>query len=318
MNNLRQVGLAFHAFGHDHNGRFPMAVPASEGGMAELISGGGRNQILSTAQLFQPLSNELVTPKLLKCLADPRLVASRFSTLSNENVSYFVALSADPANALSLLSGDRNLTNDYAGASPVLTLGSQAFLRWTHELHRFKGDLLFSDGHVDEVNNLTLLTSGPGGPGDSTLLLPGVNGPAGGSGAASITGSRQRVDGGASTTAVSGNTPARSETASPVAGLAAGEVPGHHTRTSSVGGRFSTDQKHLTVPAPKAQVQPQPEDSSTRATAAAVVRPAGGFSPWPFWLLLAVVAITVVYVEARQRFEGKRKRRVRRYVEAED
>src|SRR5436305_9431787 len=31
-NNLRQIGLAFHMFAHDHNNAFPMAVPVQLGG----------------------------------------------------------------------------------------------------------------------------------------------------------------------------------------------------------------------------------------------------------------------------------------------
>src|SRR6187401_2977841 len=32
ISNLRQVGIAFTSFAHDHEGKFPMQVPASAGG----------------------------------------------------------------------------------------------------------------------------------------------------------------------------------------------------------------------------------------------------------------------------------------------
>src|SRR5690349_17344040 len=32
MNSLRQVGIAFHMFAHDHNNAFPMAIPSGLGG----------------------------------------------------------------------------------------------------------------------------------------------------------------------------------------------------------------------------------------------------------------------------------------------
>src|ERR1039458_9694700 len=36
-NNLRQVGLGFHLFMHDHGGKFPMAVPMGGGGAQEFV-----------------------------------------------------------------------------------------------------------------------------------------------------------------------------------------------------------------------------------------------------------------------------------------
>src|SRR5215831_17043066 len=35
INNLRQVGLAFLSFAHDHNSQFPMQVPSAGGGVKE-------------------------------------------------------------------------------------------------------------------------------------------------------------------------------------------------------------------------------------------------------------------------------------------
>src|SRR6185436_3743421 len=34
VNNLRETGLAFQIFAHDHHSRLPMQVPASDGGSA--------------------------------------------------------------------------------------------------------------------------------------------------------------------------------------------------------------------------------------------------------------------------------------------
>ncbi len=339
VSNLRQVGLAFHTFAHDHDGMFPMAVPASGGGVAELVSAAASNQILSTAQLFQPLSNELVTPKILKCLADTRVAATRFASLSNENVSYFVALKADPANAMSLLSGDRNLTNDYAGASSVLNLGSQAFLRWTHDLHRFKGNLLFADGHVDEVNNLTLVAGGPGGPRDSTLLAPTSGAPGNGAGtppgvgvvgtapgrttlpsssSSSMNRSSLRAEHGASATAASTGGDGRTSTGSRISIPAQNGTGNDSGTTSSANNRLATAHHEDFVAQPNLTAESNQPDASNPGTPLAAVQPSGGFSPWPFWLLLAVVAITVVYIEARQRLELKRKKMVRRYGQVED
>src|SRR6185369_15169534 len=37
VSQLRQTGLAFHSFAHDHNSKFPMAVPVLAGGSMEFV-----------------------------------------------------------------------------------------------------------------------------------------------------------------------------------------------------------------------------------------------------------------------------------------
>src|SRR6185295_17760709 len=57
VNNLREVGLAFHMFANDHRGRLPMQVPANDGGSAEFsgsVTGGNQ-----AWRHFLTLSNEL-------------------------------------------------------------------------------------------------------------------------------------------------------------------------------------------------------------------------------------------------------------------
>src|SRR5262249_3032152 len=150
----RQLGLAFQSFAHDHNSRFPMSVPAAAGGALEFVQNTSnlKGDFYFAFRQFQALSNELVSPKLLVCPADNRPVSTNFTVLQNGNVSYFVGVDADFSQPNSLLAGDRNLTNDYGGGSTILRLGPLSSLRWTADLHRFKGNLLFSDGRVLERN----------------------------------------------------------------------------------------------------------------------------------------------------------------------
>jgi prepilin-type N-terminal cleavage/methylation domain-containing protein/prepilin-type processing-associated H-X9-DG protein len=150
-NHLRQIGIAFQNFAHDHNGQFPMALPANAGGSLEFVRSASQvaGEFYFSFRHFQVLSNELVTPNLLVCPADTREHAASFSGLKNENLSYFIGIQADPARPNSILAGDRNLTNDYSGRGTIRYLGPNATLRWTPELHRFKGNLLFADGRVE-------------------------------------------------------------------------------------------------------------------------------------------------------------------------
>ena len=176
VSQLRQAGLAFHAFAHDHNGRFPMQVPSEAGGSLEFARNGYRltGEFYFTFRHFQTLAGELVTPRVLLCPSDTRDAALNFDLLHNDNLSYFVGINADAARPTSILAGDRNLTNDWIAPATLLQLGPNNFLRWTHDLHRFKGNLLLADGHVEEQNNLGLR---PATGATADLSMPSVPGP---------------------------------------------------------------------------------------------------------------------------------------------
>ena len=156
VNNLKETGVAFHAYAHDHNGRFPMEVPVRDGGSLEFVQNAYRvtGEFYFSYRHFQALSNELVTPKLLHCPAEAtRLAAARFSTLQNDNLSYFIGVAAMFDKPTTILAGDRNITNDWAGNPSIVRGSSVDPVRWTEELHKFKGNLLFADGHVQEIND---------------------------------------------------------------------------------------------------------------------------------------------------------------------
>ena len=52
VNNLKQMGVAFHSFAHDHRGKFPMHVPVSEGG--SLASALGTNGVPGRVAFCEP------------------------------------------------------------------------------------------------------------------------------------------------------------------------------------------------------------------------------------------------------------------------
>jgi prepilin-type N-terminal cleavage/methylation domain-containing protein/prepilin-type processing-associated H-X9-DG protein len=182
VSQLHQTGAAFHAFAHDHNSQFPMSVPAAAGGSLEFAQNIYRidGDSYFAFRHFQPLSNDLVNPKVLACPADlARAAAATFGSLSNQNVSYFAGLKADYGKPNSLLAGDRNLTNDYSAPSTLVRFGPNFALRWTDELHRFKGNLLFADGHVEEQNTPGLRASGDSAPLAADLAFPTLKPPGG-------------------------------------------------------------------------------------------------------------------------------------------
>ncbi len=175
VGNLKQAGIAFHSFAHDHRGRFPMQLPTRDGGSEEFVKSGYRvgGEFYFSFRHFQPLSNELVSPKILVCPADSaRWPAVNFATFDNANLSYFIGVNAEQGNVNSILSGDRNLSNERGTNPTILLSGPGSSIRWTRELHEFKGNLLYADGRVEEVNSLRFLQNKKR---EGALFLPSTN-----------------------------------------------------------------------------------------------------------------------------------------------
>src|SRR4051812_27380779 len=74
INNLRESGVAFHLFAHDHGGKFPMQVSTNAGGSLEFLQSAYKlsGEFYFIFRHFQPLSNELMTPRPLVCPNDAR------------------------------------------------------------------------------------------------------------------------------------------------------------------------------------------------------------------------------------------------------
>lgn len=176
VNNLEQIGLGFHTFANDHNGRFPMAVSTNDGGSLEYVQDDrGTNAISHSGfRHFQTLAGELSTPRILICPVDTRQPAASFARLQNENVSYFVGVDADSSKPTSVLAGDRNLAAASMETPDVLQINAGSRLHWTAELHQFKGNVLFADGHVEEWNDSALASAANNPSTAADLRLPSV------------------------------------------------------------------------------------------------------------------------------------------------
>jgi len=139
-NNLKQVGLAFKTWALDNGDRFPMLVPAGEGGppngTAFQNSVGRLRTVAPNAgflyQVFGVMSNELSTPKILTCPSDERNAHTNFNMqlgnasavasqyFNNWEVSYFVGVDSSDNNPQMSLCGDRNIFG--CGPSGTATL----------------------------------------------------------------------------------------------------------------------------------------------------------------------------------------------------
>jgi general secretion pathway protein G len=178
VSNLHQTGLAFQIFMHDHDSRFPMEVSTNNGGTSEYINNSYLipNRFFFQYRSFQALSNDLANPAVLVCPTDrERFVASDFQQFNDFNVSYFVGANADFGQPNSILAGDRNITNASLGDVTILRLGDGTTINWTSAMHVFKGNILYADGRVEELNSMSLRLASAETPRMMDLVLPSAN-----------------------------------------------------------------------------------------------------------------------------------------------
>jgi len=97
-NNLKQVGLAFKTWALDNGDRFPMLVPSSDGGpYHQNLFQSGTYGGTYMFEVFQVMSNELSTPKILVCPSDDRNAFTNFWTASPPRDSGAAKVANDPA-----------------------------------------------------------------------------------------------------------------------------------------------------------------------------------------------------------------------------
>lgn len=149
-NNLKQIGLSYRVWSGDYGDKYPMDVSVMNGGAMESAAAG------DAVSVFQVMSNELSTPKLLCCPNDAEHSwATNFGpSLTAKNISYFVGLDAHTNSPQSFLSGDDNFQIDGAPVkSGLLEILSDTPIKWTTERHKSAGYIGLSDGSVQPASN---------------------------------------------------------------------------------------------------------------------------------------------------------------------
>ena len=181
VNNLRQIAVATSVWSGDQGDRNPMQTGTSQGGALEYIRSAG-----STAprgyqpwRVFQVMSNELGSPRILFCPSDSiaghTLAATNFSDIGAgadfgaARVSYFVGGDATQNDPLGIVGGDMNVGTGTAGSASPASLpvsgartGFTTAMQqppanvplnwaWTKDTHSAAGNLLMADFSVQEV-----------------------------------------------------------------------------------------------------------------------------------------------------------------------
>jgi len=320
--NLEQVGLAFHIFANDHHGRFPMGVPMSDGGAQEFVQNGYlvNGEFYFSYRQFQVMPNALGAPKILICPADTRPPAPDFKALQNSNLSYFVGVTADSLKPSSLLAGDRNITNTSSLNPTIIQGDAPGLVRWTRELHEYKGNMLFADTHVEEWNHMTI-SSGSNSPltADNLFLpsvMPGAN-PIAANAPVSNPSSPPAASSDSASSDNAGSQPGPESTppmASPP-GSAADNSINHPTAPTPV----QTSGAVSNIAPPAAPLQKSAASTSSNQLDAAmspfdrqVVNSLHQYAEWGYFLLLALVLLMLLLFEARRRWRRGRQRRNRR------
>jgi prepilin-type processing-associated H-X9-DG protein len=147
-NNLRQIGNAFRTWEADHGDLYPMSYFTNEAGPMKYA------EAADAFRYFQVMSNELNLPGFLVCPADKtRRRANDFGkNFNGKNISYFIGLDTDETHPERLLSGDRNLTNGMRPVNGILNVTTNQTVGWTMERHQGLGNILFSDGSVQQFS----------------------------------------------------------------------------------------------------------------------------------------------------------------------
>lgn len=153
VNCLKQNALAFRVWEGDNFDQYPMQFALTNNDMMKLIGSG------NAYVLWQTMSNELSTPKVLFCPEDTNHIAATDFGIgfSDANISYFFGLDAKENNPQNLLVGDDNLA---VGGTPVkpgiLNLATNAPVTWTAARHKFVGNVALTDGSVQQITSAGL------------------------------------------------------------------------------------------------------------------------------------------------------------------
>ena len=199
VNNQKQVGLAFRIWEGDNNDHYPMAVASAQGGASEFVShnnagavgalGTGGNVAPYVGRVFQVMSNEVSTPKVLLCPADTfhSSAATNFGAVTttggdwtagkgqgpgtaaptNVKLSYFITGDAAETDPQMTLIGDDNLgpgatsppgpaptTSRLCSAYVLLATGTTGLtipsVAWTTDTHNKVGNICLADGSVQQ------------------------------------------------------------------------------------------------------------------------------------------------------------------------
>lgn len=155
VNNLKQTSLGFHLWADDSGDKLPWNVSPDMGGCA------GSTE---ASQCYQPVSNSIVTPKVLKCPADTKVTQSTswsdYSVKGPKCTSYFAGICFTLVAPGAPLIGDRNIEGGELDACVNAgdAIGSSLQgANWLPGAHGLLGNVALMDGSCQPWKQADLL-----------------------------------------------------------------------------------------------------------------------------------------------------------------
>jgi prepilin-type N-terminal cleavage/methylation domain-containing protein/prepilin-type processing-associated H-X9-DG protein len=177
--NLKQVGLAFRIWGGDNDDHYPQYFASATSSLIGTAYPNAPGGCQYTYLIFDVMSNELSTPKVVICPSDDRSAKTNFGVDftnaakgGNQSESYFAGRDADESMPQMFLSGDRNIgpttetptapgtygwSPDGTGTGYATGLGTNVMitgngLGWYTKMHQSQGNVGLADGSVQEYS----------------------------------------------------------------------------------------------------------------------------------------------------------------------
>jgi competence protein ComGC len=153
VNNLKEISLGYRIWEGDNGDLYPTGVSVTNGGAMESAATG------DVAAVFQVMSNELSTPKILICPQDAtHTPATNFATgFSAKNISYFTSVNASEANPQMMLLGDDNFEiGGVPAQSGLLQISTNTPIAWSAARHGYVGNVALTDGSVQQLTTPSL------------------------------------------------------------------------------------------------------------------------------------------------------------------
>ncbi len=153
LNDLKQIGIGFRIWAQENEEKFPWSVEVAKGGAMGSAD---------WTDNYKACSNEFNSPVILACPADKERTAwTVWRTLDgNFHVSYFIGKDADETKPQTILAGDRNITSSTGNGSTDYAfgtyLGTSIDAAWMNTMHVNAGNLLLSDGSVQQTTTQQL------------------------------------------------------------------------------------------------------------------------------------------------------------------
>ena len=151
LNNLKQIGLGYRLWSSENSEKYPWALAMTNNGT------------LGTddwTDHYRVCSNEFATPKIIVCPSDrQKTVALNWWVLDGDrNISFFAGLDAEESKPQTILAGDRNVYGGGGGLDLSWNrgMGSSIDAAWLNSIHVNKGQIVLSDGSVEQTKTSTL------------------------------------------------------------------------------------------------------------------------------------------------------------------